>query len=86
MCFESSEARPHLMVSRNVPPNISCLMPIRTERSVVGRLRGRPISALVIDRSGSRYRFVGVAAKDSHSRLDVLSLKQGKWIVAPDLI
>ncbi|MBB3313915.1 hypothetical protein FHT78_005720 [Rhizobium sp. BK196] len=43
MCFESSEARPHLMVSRNVPPNISCLMPIRTERSVVGRLRGKPI-------------------------------------------
>jgi len=53
---------------------------------VVGHFRGKPISAMVIDRNGGRYRFVGIAARDGRGRLDVMSLKQGEWILAPDLV
>jgi hypothetical protein len=74
------------MVSRNVPHEYLLLDAARTDGPVIGHLRGRPISALVIDRNGGRYRFVGVAARDGHGRLDVLSLKRGEWIVAPDLV
>ncbi len=74
------------MVSRNVPHEYFLIDAAKTDGPVVGHLRGKPISALVIDRNGSRYRFVGVAARDGSGRLDVLSLKQGEWIVAPDLV
>ncbi|MBB3444892.1 hypothetical protein LVY75_32040 [Sinorhizobium sp. B11] len=74
------------MVSRNVPHEYFLIDAAKTDGPVVGHLRGKPISALVIDRNGSRYRFVGVAARDGRGRLDVLSLKQGEWIVAPDLV
>lgn len=74
------------MVSRNVPHEYFLLDAARTEGPVVGHLRGKPISAAVVDRHGSRYRFVGVAARDRQGRLDVLSLKHGEWIVAPDLV
>jgi hypothetical protein len=74
------------MVSRNVPHEYFLIDAAKTDGPVVGHLRGKPISALVIDRNGSSYRFVGVAARDGRGRLDVLSLKQGEWIVAPDLV
>jgi len=74
------------MVSRNVPHEYFLLDAVKTQGPVVGHFRGRPISALVIDQNGSRYRFVGVASRDGRGRLDVLSLKQGEWIVAPDLV
>jgi hypothetical protein len=74
------------MVSRNVPHEYFLIDAAKIDGPVVGHLRGKPISALVIDRNGSRYRFVGVAARDGRGRLDVLSLKQGEWIVAPDLV
>jgi hypothetical protein len=74
------------MVSRNVPHEYFLLTATREEGPVVGHLRGKPISAAVVDRNGGRYRFVGVAGRDRRGRLDVLSLRRGEWIVAPDLV
>ncbi len=74
------------MVSRNVPHEYFLLAIAKAEGPVVGHFRGKPISAVVIDRNGGRYRFVGVAARDGRGRLDVMSLKQGEWILAPDLV
>lgn len=74
------------MVSRSLPHEYFVLEPARTSGAVIGHRRGQPIAASVIDRDGGHYRFVGVAARDSRGRLDVMALKQGEWIVAPDLI
>ncbi|ACI59000.1 hypothetical protein GGI64_005438 [Rhizobium leguminosarum] len=74
------------MVSRNIPHEYFLLNTARAEGPVVGRLHGKAISASVVDRNGRRYLFVGVAARDRWGRLDVLSLRRGEWIVAPDLI
>lgn len=74
------------MVSRNVPHEYFLLDAVKADGPVVGHLRGKPISAVVIDRNGGRYCFVGVVARDGRGRLDVLSLRQGEWIVAPDLV
>lgn len=74
------------MVSRNIPHEYFLLSAAREEGPVIGYLHGRPIRNAVVDRNGSRYRFVGVAVRDHQGRLDVLSLRQGEWIVAPDLI
>ncbi|GES49097.1 hypothetical protein Rhsp01_17150 [Rhizobium sp. NBRC 114257] len=74
------------MVSRNIPHEYFLLSATREEGPVVGYVNGKPISAAVVDRNGSRYRFVGIAVRDREGRLDVLTLRQGEWIVAPDLI
>ncbi|NLS16604.1 hypothetical protein HGP16_08525 [Rhizobium sp. P40RR-XXII] len=74
------------MVSRNIPHEYFLLSAAREDGPVVGYIHGRPISSAIIDRNGSRYRFVGVAIRDRQGRLDVLSLRRGEWIVAPDLI
>jgi hypothetical protein len=74
------------MISRNIPHEYFLLDAAKADGPVVGHLRGKPIPALVIDRNGGRYRFVGIVGRDGSGRLDVLSLKQGEWIVAPDLI
>jgi hypothetical protein len=74
------------MVSRNIPHEYFLLSAMREEGPVVGYVNGKPISAAVIDSNGSRYRFAGIASRDRQGRLDVLSLRQGEWIVAPDLV
>ncbi len=74
------------MVSRNVPHEYFLLDAAKTGGPVVGHLRGKPISAVVIDRNDGCYRFVGIAARDGRGRLDVMSLKLGEWILAPDLV
>jgi hypothetical protein len=74
------------MVSRNIPHEYFLLDAAKADGPVVGHLHGKPISAVVIDRNGGCYRFVGVAARDGRGRLDVMSLKQGEWILAPDLV
>ena len=74
------------MVSRNSPHEYFLLDVTKADGPVVGHLRGKPIAAVVIDRHGGRYRFVGVAARDDRGRLEVMSLKPGEWIVAPDLV
>jgi hypothetical protein len=74
------------MVSRNIPHEYFLLSAAREEGPVVGYVNDRPIAGAVVDRNGSRYCFVGVAGRDHQGRLDVLSLRRGEWIVAPDLI
>ncbi|GAA3093455.1 hypothetical protein GCM10010520_44210 [Rhizobium viscosum] len=74
------------MVSRNVPHEYFLLDAANVDGPVVGHLCDKPISAVVIDRNGDRYHFVGVAARDGCGRLDVMSLKQGEWILAPNLV
>lgn len=55
-------------------------------RTVVGKLADRPIFATVIDSSGDRYRYVGLAQRLSDGQYDVESLSLGEWIVDPGLI
>ncbi|AYG63648.1 hypothetical protein [Rhizobium jaguaris] len=74
------------MVSRSIPHEYFVLNGTRGVGPVVGHVRGNPIRGSVIDRNGSRYHFVGMAVRDRRGRLDVISLRRGEWIVAPDLI
>ncbi|TCS02355.1 hypothetical protein [Rhizobium sp. BK418] len=74
------------MVSRNIPHEYFLLDATKADGPVVGHLRAKPIGSVVIDPNGGRYRFVGVAARDDRGRLEVMSLKPGEWIVAPDLV
>ncbi|CAN7574937.1 hypothetical protein [Mesorhizobium sp. LjNodule214] len=56
------------------------------ESAIVGYLADRPIFGSVTDISGTRYRYVGLAARLSDGRYDVESLSPGEWIVEPGLI
>ena len=51
---------------------------------VVGYLADRPI--FVVDSTGSRYRYVGLASRLPDGRYDVQALSPGEWIVEPGLI
>ncbi len=74
------------MVSRNLPFEYFVLGNPRFDGAVVGYLAGRPIRDIVIDATGHRYRFAGLAHRDGNGRLDVESLRAGEWIVLPDLV
>ncbi|WP_206075312.1 hypothetical protein [Mesorhizobium tamadayense] len=56
------------------------------ESAIVGYLADRPIFGSVTDSSGTRYRYVGLAARLPDGRYDVESLSPGEWIVEPGLI
>ena len=58
----------------------------QAEGAVVGYLAGRPIADTVVDPSGHRYRYAGLAPRLSNGRFDVESLHPGEWIVEPGLI
>jgi hypothetical protein len=53
---------------------------------IVGYIADRPIFATVADSAGTRYRYVGLAARLSDGRYDVQSLSPGEWIVEPGLV
>ena len=74
------------MVSRNLPFEYLVLRNPRFDGASVGYLAGAPIRDAVIDASGHRYRFAGLARRDRNGRLDVESLRAGEWIVLPDLV
>lgn len=74
------------MVSRNVPHEYFTLAVEKAEGPVVAHRHGKPIFATVIDRQGRRYRYIGVAVRDGGGRLEVLALRNGEWIVPPDLV
>jgi hypothetical protein len=40
----------------------------------------------VVDASGHRYRFAGVAPRAADGRIDVEGLRTGEWIVQPGLV
>lgn len=54
--------------------------------AVVGYLADRPIFSVVVDSSGTCYRYVGLASRLPDGRYDVQSLSPGEWIVEPGLI
>jgi hypothetical protein len=77
--------------SRNLPIEYYILDDRRldarqAEGSVVGYLADRPIAGTVVDASGHRYRYAGLAPRLSDGRFDVGSLRPGEWIVKPGLI
>lgn len=75
-----------MSVSRSLPYEYFVLAGTRSVGPIAGYVRDRSIYAAVIDGHGRRYRFVGLAGRDRSGRLNVLSLRQDEWIVAPDLI
>lgn len=74
------------MVSRNLPFEYFVLGNPRLDGAIVAYLAGRPIRDIAVDATGHRYRFAGLAQRDSSGRLDVEALQAGEWIVLPDLI
>lgn len=69
-----------LRIARPAPPDSG------VDSTIVGYLADQPIFAAVADSAGSRYRYVGLAARLYDGRYDVLSLSPGEWIVEPGLI
>jgi hypothetical protein len=51
-------------VGRGVPTEFFILNDVRTEGATIGQLAGNPIVETVVDTSGHRYRYVGVATPD----------------------
>jgi hypothetical protein len=73
-------------VSRRVPTEYFVLANLREQGAIIGRLAGHPIADTVVDASGSRYRYVGVATRDADGRFNVEALRAGEWIVQPGLV
>ncbi|MDX8477391.1 hypothetical protein RFN28_02725 [Mesorhizobium sp. VK24D] len=84
MTFVSLRVAPRL--SRTIPTEYFVLANLRNEGKVVGRLADHPISEIVVDDRGLRYRYVGVATRAADGRYDVDSLRPGEWIVQPGLV
>jgi len=72
--------------SHRVPTEYFVLANLRERGAVIGRLADHPIADTVVDASGLRYRFVGVAPRDRSGRFDVEALRTGEWIVQPGLV
>ena len=73
-------------VSHRVPTEYFVLANLREQGTVIGRLADHPIADTVVDASGLRYHFVGVAPRDRSGRFDVEALRTGEWIVQPGLV
>jgi hypothetical protein len=58
----------------------------RADGPMVGYYAGHPIAAAVVDYSGRRYTYAGVAPRLRSGRYDVESLRPGEWIVEPGLV
>ena len=52
----------------------------------VGYIDGHPIAAAVVDDSGHRYSFAGIAPRRADGDYDVQALRRGEWIVEPGLV
>ena len=53
---------------------------------VVGIYDGHPIAAEIVDASGTRYEYAGVATFRADGAYDVEALRLGEWIVPPGLV
>jgi len=73
-------------VGRRLPTEYFVLANLRSEGTVIGHLAGKPIPETVVDASGHRYRFAGVAPRAADGRIDVEGLRTGEWIVQPGLV
>ncbi|RWM08798.1 hypothetical protein [Mesorhizobium sp.] len=84
MTFVSLRIAPRL--GRNIPTEYFVLANLKNKGKVIGRLADHPISEIVVDDRGLRYRYVGVATRGAGGRYDVESLRPGEWIVQPGLV
>ena len=73
-------------IGRGVPTEYFILNDVQTEGATIGRLADNPIVEMVIDASGHRYRYVGVAPRVADGGFDVEALRTGDWIVRPGLV
>ena len=73
-------------ILRNMPVEYFLLGNPSAVGPVVGYLAGRPIPETVVDDSGHRYRYAGVAPRRRDGGVDVASLQEGEWLVEPDLV
>lgn len=73
-------------VSHRVPTEYFVLANLKEQGAIIGQLAGHPIADTVVDASGLRYRYVGVAPRDRTGRFDVEALRAGEWIVQPGLV
>lgn len=58
----------------------------RGDGPLVGYYAGHPIPAAVVDYSGRRYVYAGLAPRHRDGSYDVESLRQGEWLVEPGLV
>lgn len=73
-------------VSRRVPTEYFVLANPKEQGATIGRLADHPIRETMVDASGRRYHFVGVAPRDGSGRFAVEALRTGEWIVQPGLV
>ena len=73
-------------IGRGVPVEYFILSNLRSEGATIGHLADKPIAETVVDASGRRYRYVGVAQRAADGRFDVGALRTGEWIVQPGLV
>jgi len=76
------------MLKMRVVPQASYfqLSDIRDEGPILGYYAGRAIPAAVIDESGRRYLYAGIAPRRFDGRPDVEALRRGEWLVQPGLV
>ena len=63
---------------RSMPTEYFILANLQSEGATIGHLAGKPIPETVVDASGHRYRYVGVAPRDADGRFDVECLAHGR--------
>ncbi|PTE08384.1 hypothetical protein C9427_21695 [Mesorhizobium helmanticense] len=73
-------------IGRSPPIEYFILVNLQSDGAIIGHLAGQPIPETVVDASGHRYRYVGVAPRAADGRFDVDSLHAGEWIVRPGLV
>lgn len=64
----------------------STLHNVKPADGSVGLLDGREIAASVVDVFGRHYTYSGVAPRRPDGRIDVEALKNGEFILMPDLL
>ena len=71
---------------RGISRDYFVLAPPHAEGAVLGYIDDHPIAEYVIDDSGHRYRFAGVAPRNHDGDYDIRSLDYEEWIVEPGLV
>lgn len=78
--------KPNARVGRSPPSESFILANPRSEGATTGHLADKPISETVVDGSGHRYHYVGVASRCADGRFDFDNLRRGEWIVRLGLV
>lgn len=73
-------------MSSRLPVEYYMLEKPEPDGKILGYFNGEPIVEAVMDRTGMRYYFAGIAPPCRDGSPDVQSLRFGEWIVKPGLI